>query len=514
MRYHLRLFAVPLAAGALLALAVVLAFAGARPSADLARAGDPETIHYPDLRTRPPFSISLSNAGGVKELRFSNLIWNGGDGPMELRPQHDILQEITHAYQQLFSHDEQGDFYIVSETLAGTFAYHPSHFHWHFGEFSRYELRDLAPDGSVGDNVLVVDDKVSFCLLDSAQIDSNLEHSTTFTYTSCGQDEVQGISVGWGDLYTWDLPGQELDVTGLPDGTYWLKSTADPANRLLETHDGNNAAYVKLAITGNSVEVLSTDTDLDGIPDELDGCPTVDNGGQENDVHPATPAGDHCEDPDGDAIMDLNDNCPDVANPGQADGDGDGFGNECDDDIDADGIANVDDGDMDGDGLWNLDEDMMGSNPLDVTSTPERCDGVDNDGDESVDEAPTGVSWDIDGDTIKDCLDLDVDSDGDGEANVTDADDDDDGFSDATEANLTTDGIGNCPAGDEHDAWPPDRDHDGDSDVGDLIRSFNDKILEPANYDTRSDPNGDHAINVGDLISLFNGTILTTCGPP
>jgi hypothetical protein len=490
---------------------VALASGGAGPPADVARAGNAGTIHYPDLRTRPPFALSVSNVAGVKELRFSNLIWNGGDGPIELRPQNDAQAGVTYAYQRLYSHDGPGSFYVVAEALAGTFAYHPTHFHWHFGEFSRYELRDLAPDGRVGENVLSIDDKVSFCLLDVAQINANLEHSAPFTYTSCGRTVNQGISVGWGDIYSSDLPGQELDITGLPDGTYWLKSTADPANRLLETHDGNNAAYLKIAIAGTSVQVLSTDTDVDGIPNEIDGCPTIDNGGQENFVHPATPAGDHCEDPDGDAVVDLNDNCPDVANPGQADGDGDGFGNECDDDIDADGIPNGSDGDMDGDGLWNVDEVVMGSNHIDLTSTPERCDGIDNDGDGATDEVPAGANWDIDGDAIKDCLDLDVDTDGDGQMNVADPDDDNDGFKDSVESNLTTDGIGACPASGSHDAWAPDRDHDGDSDIGDVIRSFRDKLLIPAAYDARSDPDGDRDNDIGDLIQLFKTTILTAC---
>lgn len=495
-----------------MALAVVLAHGGGgAPSPHVARADDPDTIHYPDLRTRPPFSISISNIGGVKELRFSNLIWNGGDGPMELRPEHDDVADITYAYQQLYSHDADGDLYVTGETLAGTFAYHPSHFHWHFGEFSRYELRDVAPDGTVGASVLSIDDKVSFCLLDVAQIDPDLEHAAPFTYTGCGQNVDQGISVGWGDIYSSDLPGQELDITGLANGTYWLKSTADPANHLLETHDGNNSAFVKISITNNAVQVLSTDSDLDGTPDEIDNCTTTENGGQENAVHPATAPGDHCEDPDADLVLDLDDNCPDAANPGQGDGDGDGFGDACDGDIDEDGIPNASDNEADGDGLWNADEAMVGSDPMDITSTPERCDGLDNDGDGASDEVPAGANWDIDGDTTKDCLDLNVDSDGDGQTNVVDGDDDDDGFSDAMESTLMTDGIGDCPASAGHDAWAPDRDHDGDADIGDVIRSFSGKVLQPAAYDRRSDPNGDQDNDVGDVIQLYSTTVLTAC---
>ena len=78
-------------------------------------------------------------------------------------------------------------------------------------------------------------------------------------------------------------------------------------------------------------------------------------------------------DSDGDGIADDTDNCLGVANPGQADLDGDGAGDACDDDIDGDGLSNVieiwlgcdpHDPDSDGDGVWDLVEILVGTNPL------------------------------------------------------------------------------------------------------------------------------------------------------
>ncbi|MFK7749599.1 MAG: thrombospondin type 3 repeat-containing protein, partial [Kordia sp.] len=83
------------------------------------------------------------------------------------------------------------------------------------------------------------------------------------------------------------------------------------------------------------------------------------------------------EDTDGDTIYNYQDNCPDTANTDQADQDGDGMGDACDDDIDDDGILNVDDNcplianpnqeDFDEDGLGDLcDDDDDDDGILDV----------------------------------------------------------------------------------------------------------------------------------------------------
>ena len=167
--------------------------------------------------------------------------------------------------------------------------------------------------------------------------------------------------------------------------------------------------------------------------------------------------------------------------------------------------------DDDGDGHWDGDETAKGSNPLSATSTPEQCDGIDNDGDTVVDEAPTGGNWDIDGDTTADCLDANVDSDGDGLMNPSDADDDGDGFTDARENSMATDSLDGCPAALAPDALPSDGNRDTDLDVGDVIILFYGKIFDPPDYSKRSDFDADGDVDVGDLVIAFYGKIFTTC---
>lgn len=166
-------------------------------------------------------------------LRLTTAMANVGDGRMELRGGATIgdTQEV---YQRIY--DTDGTF---TDTLAGTFIYHPEHGHIHFEDFAEYRLRTVLSDGSVGD-VIASGEKVSFCLLDVDRYDTTGPASPYFL--TCGQ--VQGISVGWADVYDRGLPGQSIDITGVADGQYWLEVIVDPANRLIESDETNNVARI------------------------------------------------------------------------------------------------------------------------------------------------------------------------------------------------------------------------------------------------------------------------------
>ena len=240
------------------ALVSALLFAAGSLAVSAAQAGDPGTPHYPDLQTLSPTDIHIQKdrSTGTRLLRFSNTIANLGQGRLDVIPINNAATGLTDAYQRVYTHTAAGAWSVQNTVHAGTFAFHPAHNHWHFDEFALYELRGVAADGSIGTNVYGSSAKVSFCMMDTTRITSTIEHSSAKTYSTCPRDQVQGISVGWADAYGWRLAGQSIDVSGVPDGTYWLVSTSDPGGRLLETNDSNNTTALRVAIKGNKATVL------------------------------------------------------------------------------------------------------------------------------------------------------------------------------------------------------------------------------------------------------------------
>lgn len=88
--------------------------------------------------------------------------------------------------------------------------------------------------------------KTTFCLIDLDFSDSVHEHKTK-VYWDCDAD-LQGISVGYGDPYHHALEGQEIEITGLPAGIYYLTFDVDPDQHWLETDDTNNRAWAKFRL--------------------------------------------------------------------------------------------------------------------------------------------------------------------------------------------------------------------------------------------------------------------------
>lgn len=187
---------------------------------------------YPDLQARPATSFWIERTVGARKLHFATAMANGGAGEFQLKGSLSGTQ--THATQEII--DDTGRVYETRSV--GDFAWHPAHNHFHIDQVSRYELRRDGPAGLV----LTRADKVSFCMLDSTRLFTWGPQSRYATCTAT----LQGITRGWADLYTSTTPGQDLTVTTVAPGEYYLVTWVDPTNKFIDADRTNNAAWVKL----------------------------------------------------------------------------------------------------------------------------------------------------------------------------------------------------------------------------------------------------------------------------
>lgn len=224
-----------------------------------AAAAQTPTDMPPNLSPLPAFDISLTtNLNGESRLRFATTTANLGLGPLQLvGGDIDTGSGKQRVNQEVFLSD--GSSFLHN---AGVFEYHAEHGHIHFENFAQYEFQPVnAPGGS-----LLTGSKVTFCVIDTDLIDSRLPGAMSSpVYTACNS-QVQGLSVGWGDTYGAHLPGQEIDVTGAPDGIYTLRIVSDPKNTLIETDETDNESCVLIQVVKpNTVNVLDSSGSCAGV---------------------------------------------------------------------------------------------------------------------------------------------------------------------------------------------------------------------------------------------------------
>lgn len=193
----------------------------------------------PNIKALPAFEVTagLNLVYQNPELRFSTTTANLGDGPLELIG-GETGRGKQNIYQRIYLSD--GTFY---DRRVGAYVWHPEHQHIHVENYAQYVLQALNAPG----NSQRTGQKTSFCVMDTDRIGTS--GSSQPYYVNC-DTTVQGMSVGWADTYHAHLAGQEIDMTGLPDGDYTLTIVADPNARLHESTTADNTSCIKLRITG------------------------------------------------------------------------------------------------------------------------------------------------------------------------------------------------------------------------------------------------------------------------
>jgi hypothetical protein len=215
----------------------------------------------PDLRMGPIQDLRVRKSPeGRRLLRFSALMVNVGAGPFELqgRRPNTNTPEMT-VTQRIFN---RAGGYRSHPTTARMFFSGDGHDHWHVKDLQRYTLKRLGGSGAARKGA-----KQGFCVYDLVHYNLTLPGAPSSRKyreaTTCGESEDEaalevnmGLSVGWADKYSYFLPFQWIDITGLRSGTYRLKAVVDWKSEFKESRETNNYTWVKIELKGNKVKML------------------------------------------------------------------------------------------------------------------------------------------------------------------------------------------------------------------------------------------------------------------
>ncbi len=245
---------------------------GPGPASSASNPVTPTAIAYPDLlMTIPTNSISIVHpTSTTRVLDYTHVTWNAGAGPWELRPNYNASTRIATMSQALYTATGPGQWaYVSSVPVVIPMAYDAalSKYTFPLGAFGLYSV---ATNGGVG-NLVSASPKTQFCMTEDVYVGGVPNPSAVDGYPAinCASPTgILGLSVGWGDKYDYQDPGQAIDLTSVPDGTYWLRAQADPYHYLVESNLSNNLTDTKLTISGNTVTVISQ-TNPDSTPPSI-----------------------------------------------------------------------------------------------------------------------------------------------------------------------------------------------------------------------------------------------------
>ena len=199
--------------------------------------------------------ISDSLVPGRTHLLLSFGTANIGAGPLIIRGlQPPNPDGSLNAVQRVMRSDSSW-----WERPAGILGFHPEHGHFHLDDWAQYRIREHFPGGGLG-SILAEGPKAGFCVIDLFEYDLSLPNSPQNPVFIACEPGIQGISVGWIDIYDMSLPGQEIDITELPNGLYWLEGEFDPENRFLESDEADNFARKPVTLCHNTFTAPEQDS--------------------------------------------------------------------------------------------------------------------------------------------------------------------------------------------------------------------------------------------------------------
>jgi hypothetical protein len=211
---------------------------------------NPDPSILPDLIPLPSWGINVEERRRGTFLSFGATVWVAGNSSMVVEGFRRRGEAVMDAYQYFFQ-----DGQAVGRAPVGEMAYDSrrGHNHWHFRQFVAYRLLDADR------NEVVLSAKEAFCLVPTDALDllmpgAVLNPESTDLRTACGGPNSiwirETLPLGWGDTYHQSLPGQSFDISGLPNGRYYIEVEANPDRNLHESDVGNNSEVREIVLRG------------------------------------------------------------------------------------------------------------------------------------------------------------------------------------------------------------------------------------------------------------------------
>ena len=228
----------------------------------------PADAILPDISPGVPKHLHIHNQQQDEYLRFTNVWGNVGDGGLEFKPiievEDPVEGTITQAFQSLYN--EEGEFRdsIVPtwSEIVTEFEFHETHNHWHIagvGEFAVREVVTVNGEEVPGEVVEWWDEeeqktikasatKVGFCISDVYPYDGTSPATSQKWYWEC-EVGYQGIQPGWVDQYHQSVDGNEINISGVNDGIYFLTHTWNPEDFFVDANGDNDTAWIKFELS-------------------------------------------------------------------------------------------------------------------------------------------------------------------------------------------------------------------------------------------------------------------------
>ena len=216
---------------------------------------NPPASTLPDLVPLPSWGISAVHVPKTKtqpasdQLDFNATVWIG-NAPLDVEGFRSHGSPVMQAYQYFW----QGG-HIIGRVRAGTMGFDSKkgHNHWHFEQFAQYQLLNS------GQKLAVRSHKVGFCIAPTDPVDL-LEPAAVWQPSflgfggQCGSTTAlwvqEMLPVGWGDTYSQSVAGQSFDISGLPNGTYYIEVLANPQKVLHESNTANDVSLRQVILGG------------------------------------------------------------------------------------------------------------------------------------------------------------------------------------------------------------------------------------------------------------------------